>query len=309
MSEPTEPRQLRATPTDDLSGWLMADDPAGVDHPLTLSQEPPRSSRPLRLYLAAAIVLLIALSVALLAPKLFGSGDGTASVDDDFERVADSGLGELDDDTAWEPVTGTFAIEDGKAVVREANDKGPRTVTVIDIGATNGEIEATVGNATSGWGVVFRYANPFNYWYVQAAPEYGVLNVARMSGGQVQQIGATALAGLRPGTKVTVILTGANIEIEVDGTSVFTLTSDQLFGATRAGLIGLGDPEGASWDAFRATPNEENPGPNTIRLPGDATTTTATEGEGDEEEPAEDDGEPTTTSTDAPASTTTTTAG
>jgi hypothetical protein len=241
---------LRAAGADDLTGWPAADHELPPE-PGASPDEPTRSSRPLRLYVAAAVVLLVALAAALIAPTLFGSGGG-ASVDDDFERVADRGLGDVDDDTAWEAITGVFAIEDGQAIVREANDKGPRTVTVIDVGATNGEIEATIGNATSGWGMVFRYANPFNYWYVQAAPEYGVLNVARLSGGQLQTIGATALAPLRPGTRVTVLLDGSNISIEVDGTSVFTLTSDQLFGATHAGLIGLVDPEGASWEGFRA---------------------------------------------------------
>ena len=155
----------------------------------------------------------------------------------------------------------------------EPNDAGPRSVTLLDAGATNARIEATVGRATPAWGIVFRYANPFNYWYLQAAPDYAVLNVVRMVNGEAQVIGATELASLADGATVTVVLDGGAIEVRVDDVAVFLLTNDHCLGASKTGLVGFGDAAGASWDSFRISPNSENPGPTEVRLPPAESTT------------------------------------
>ena len=71
----------------------------------------------------------------------------------------------------------------------------------------------------------------------------------------------------------TVVLDGSSIEVQVDDVSVFLLTNDHCLGATKTGLVGFGDPTGASWEAFRISPNAENPGPTEVKLPPEESTT------------------------------------
>jgi len=269
-----------------------------------LPTDPEPSSPPRRLYIAAGCVLVVALVLALAAPRIFNSSDeeaggggggrATPSISDDFDRSSPNGLGSVDGQE-WEAVSGSFAIEDGAAVVDEPNDAGPRSITLLDAGATNARIEATVGRATPSWGIVFRYVNPFNYWYLQAAPDYAVLNVVRMVNGQAQVIGATDLASTADGAKVAVVLDGSSIDVQVDDVSVFLLTNDHCLGATKTGLLGIDDASGVSWEAFRITPNAENPGPTEIKLPPEESTTESTDDTTTTERPSTGAGSTTTT--------------
>jgi len=227
-----------------------------------------------RLYgVSAAVVAAVAVA-ALVAPRVFGAtGDGGSpdsdgfAFHDDFDREVAAGLGQASGQE-WEPVSGQFGIVDGVAVLQTPNPAGPRSITLIDVGATNGRIVATVGRPSSNWGLAFRYADAFNYWYLQAAPDYAVLNVVRVVGGDAQLIGPTSLVGLREGSKVEVQLHGDDIEVQVDGTTVFFLTNNHALGAHKAGLLALGDADGTSWAEFRATPDTANPGPTDVLRPG-----------------------------------------
>jgi hypothetical protein len=223
-----------------------------------------------RLYLASAAVVAVVVAAALVAPwaltTLRASGrDDSGGVYDDFERDATDGLGAIAGQE-WEDVSGAFEIIDGVAVLSNANDVGPRSIALLDVGATNGRIIATAGKVTPGWGIVFRYSGPFDYWYVQAAPDYAVLNVVRVMGGEAQVIGPTSLAAVQSGTEVEILLHGADIEVRVDGDTVFVITNNHALGAHRAGLLALGEPDGASWESFRAIPDETDPGPGEVGL-------------------------------------------
>ncbi len=246
---------------------LLPDRSAEAD---TAEPEHRAPSSRMRLYAATVAVVAVVATAALLAPRFFGatdtptpSGKGVFAFDDDFERAASAGLGQASGQE-WEAVSGSFAIADGAAVLQTPNEVGPRSITLVDVGATNGRIVATVGRATSSWGIAFRYADPFNYWYLQAAPDYAVLNVVRVIAGEPQVIGPTNLVGLREGTDVAVVLRGSDVEVQVDGTTVFFLTNNHALGAHKAGLLALGDVDGTSWAEFKATPDKTDPGPTDV---------------------------------------------
>ncbi|MEO7428141.1 MAG: hypothetical protein ABIY48_02040 [Acidimicrobiales bacterium] len=246
---------------------LVPDDSLETDMPAAAHE---RLTSRLRLYIASALVVVAVGVAALLAPRFFGAADEPKSsgkdgfaFHDDFERTAPAGLGQASGQE-WEAVSGSFGTAGGAAVLQTPNEVGPRSITLVDVGATNGRIVATVGRATSSWGVAFRYADPFNYWYLQAAPDYAVLNVVRVMGGNPQVIGPTNLVGLREGTEVEVLLHGSDIKVQVDGTTVFFLTNNHALGAHKAGLLALGDADGTSWAEFSATPDEADPGPTDV---------------------------------------------
>ncbi|MGH9085645.1 MAG: hypothetical protein ACRDYW_09340 [Acidimicrobiales bacterium] len=225
-----------------------------------------------RLYLASAAVFVVIAAAGLMAPSLLDSDDGGSDpifdVVDDFDRASAEGLGE-DDGRAWEVVSGAFEIEDGDALVTSFNEDGPRTIAVTAVGATNGTITVEAGRVTPGWGVVFRFVGPFNYWYVQAVPEYAVLNVVRVVNGDAVVVGSTKLTKVTDGMEVTIELEGASIEVRMAGEPIFATTSDHGLGARKAGLVSVGESDGTSWSSFRVEANRQNPGPTTVKLVGD----------------------------------------
>jgi hypothetical protein len=281
-----------------VTGEVRAVEPLGDDDPGDRSagrhRAPAGGGRGRwRLYGASAAVFAVIAAAGLLAPTLLDSDDGgagaTFDVEDDFERTSADGLGELDG-RAWEVVSGGFQIEDGDAVVSSFNDDGPRTIAVTPVGATNGTITVEAGRVTPSWGVVFRFVGPFNYWYVQAVPEYAVLNVVRVVNGDAEVVGSTKLTKVADGMEVTIELEGAAIEVRMAGEPIFATTSDHGLGARKAGLISVGASDGTSWSSFEMAANRQNPGPTTVKLVGgprstttstvQATTTTVASAEG-----------------------------
>ena len=195
------------------------------------------------------------------------STDGGDAIVDAFNAADTTNGLAVESETPWQDVAGRFGREAGRAVLVAPNDEGPRSMSVVDIGATNATIRVTAGQMTSGWGAVFRYAGRFNYWYVQAVPRFSVLNVVRVTEGVTERVGATSLVALRDGMDVTVNLEGTLVEVVVGGERVFATTSEHALGATRAGVLAEGDAGAdASWDAFEARPNADNPGTREVRL-------------------------------------------
>lgn len=186
-------------------------------------------------------------------------------------------------------LTGVFSTAEGFASVAETNPSGPRTMAVADVGATNATISVTAGTMAEGWGVVFRYVGPFNFWYLEAVPKFAVFNVVRVADGQAQTVGRTSLVDLVDGMTVDISLLGQQILVSIDGRVIYSGKDDHALGGTEAGLMLVRDSTEATWDRFAATPNERTPGPTipvlrpplespstdpTADSPDDSTTTT-----------------------------------
>lgn len=213
----------------------------------------------------AAVVLVVAI-VIVVAIRVFddggdgggdeAGGDDAPAIVDTFDRAdAPDELGATESGQPWESVQGTWGIRDEQAVLVEANPDGVRSVAVVDLGSSDGTVTVTAGTLTQGWGMVFRYQGPFNYWYLTASPEFATYNLNRVVDGEVQNLGAVGLAEVVDGTEVQVKLEGATIEVYVDGTLVKAITDTTLIGATQAGLLASGaQAADASWDAFEASP-------------------------------------------------------
>jgi hypothetical protein len=216
-------------------------------------------NRRLVLLVAIAFAAIVALGLALeRAYSDGGASEGAAGGDvtDGFDR-SDEGaaLGVAPTGQEWEVVSGAVELEAGVASVVAGDDDDPRTLAVIPMGGTDGTVDATVASMASGWGLVFRYANPFDYWYVSAVPAFATYNIVRVADGRDEVVGRTGLAEVAPGTKVEVALDGPVIEVSVDGALVYTTADDHAFGATRAGLISLVADSRVAWDEFRARPD------------------------------------------------------
>jgi hypothetical protein len=235
----------------------------------------------------AVVVVAILAALALLgddeADDDGPSADDEASVVDSFDRAdAPNELGATESGQPWEAVSGVWGVEGEQAVLVEPNPDGVRSIAVVDIGAPDGTISATAGTLTQGWGLVFRYQGPFNYWFLTAAPEFATYNLARVVDGEVQNLGSIGLADIEDGAVVQVRMSGATIEISVDGTPVKAVTDTGLIGATQAGLLASGVAAAdATWEAFEATPASPGTGggavtPQTVApAAGAASSTTA----------------------------------
>ena len=205
----------------------------------------------------AALVLLAA---TVGGQRLLGDSAGKPDVVDGFRASWAEGL--PTDEVSWKPVTGAFATRSGAAFLAEANTSGPRSIAVAETEATNGLLSVGVGTMADGWGIVFRYVGPYNYWYLRAATEYSVFNVVRVADGMAQPWGATDLVPLRDGSVVEVELRGPEISVLVDGSVVYGTVDDHGLGATRHGILAAGGAESATWDSFAFRADEQLPVPS-----------------------------------------------
>lgn len=188
---------------------------------------------------------------------------GGAALSDRFDRADSSdGLGIADTGQQWETISGVWGIKDQQAALIEANPDGNRSLAVIDMGASSGTIQATGPKMTNGWGLVFRYRSPFNYWYISGSADYASYNVAKVTRAAdsdeittevVRQIN---LANAKDGAVVKIVLRGEAIEIYLDGKLREQIFDRTLSADTRVGLLAVGEaPIDARWDDFTATPD------------------------------------------------------
>ena len=118
-----------------------------------------------------------------------------------------------------------------------------------------GWVQITASVMPTGTGMVFRYQDPSNYWWVDVVPQYGVLNFYRMANGVPVKMGTTPLTSFADGSTLTIRLRGNEITLFVDGFRAFGLTSPVLHDATGAGLL-IDSPKavGARFAGFAAGP-------------------------------------------------------
>lgn len=242
---------------------------------LALPCEPRRRAPSSSSGTAGRIVLLVAIPVLLAAaagavyllargagPGNAGSTPSTANgsgVRDSFDRSGDArSLGTSTSGHSWKVVSGTWGIDDGAATLLDANDAGPRSLAVVDMGGRDGVIRATAAKMSPGWGLVFRYRGPFNYWYITAAPEAAAYNIVRVSQSseadeiEVETVTRLELATAADGVVVEIRVSGALVEIVLDGVLRYQLIDDILAGESGVGLIAVGEARGGRWDDFVA---------------------------------------------------------
>jgi hypothetical protein len=272
---------------------LGADDPIGADTEQDDQDEDELEPLAVPMWKlvagGVAVVAFVAIAIVAALALLGGEDDADedaaatneASVVDSFDRAdAPNELGATESGQPWEAVSGVWGIAGEQAVLVEPNPDGVRSVAVVDLGAGDGTVSATAGTLTQGWGLVFRYQGPFNYWYLTAAPEFATYNLARVLDGEVQNLGSIGLAEIDDGAVVQVRLSGATIEISVNGTPIKAVTDTGLMGATRAGLMASGrEAADATWDSFEATPASPATGggavtPQTVAPAGSGSSTT-----------------------------------
>lgn len=224
---------------------------------------PPRPPSSWPLPLAAAFLAVVA--VVAVATWVVGAGDGAGTdvplllgpgVSDDFTRDEDPGpLGDARTGQRWDQVSGRWSVRDGHAVVVEPNQAGQRTVAVVDLGAADGAVSVTASAMVSGFGLAFRYQDPFNYWFLTSAPGYGTWKLQRLDDGEVVEVGPIGLAQAVDGTTVEVRFSGRTITVLIDGSPARQFTDPALEDAAGVGILveGAGALD-ASWDDFIAVP-------------------------------------------------------
>jgi hypothetical protein len=200
----------------------------------------------------------VLLATTLISGQILERFGGTVRSDriiDHFDGTAD-GLGETTTGETWDTVTdGTWARDGGVARVTQPNPRaGARTMALVDLSSDNGSVSGTVGQVAPGWGLVFRYRSPSEFWTLTAAPRFAAFNLQHVHDGRAESLGQVTMARQEPGTVVLVRFQGSDITIEINGRAVKELKDpDGGNGGLKVGLV-LAEASGtdARWDEFEA---------------------------------------------------------
>lgn len=181
------------------------------------------------------------------------SGSGEADIRDNFAGTSTDGLGQTTTGQSWEVVSGTWGKADGHAyVAAPSTTGGGRSIALVDLKSNNGSVSARAVKLTDGWGLVFRYKGPYNYWMLVAAPKFGIYNLVKVQDGKVVSAGNSGLAKQADGTVVRVEYSGPNISIYVDNQLVKTISDPVNQNATKVGLVAQAGAKDARWGEFAA---------------------------------------------------------
>jgi hypothetical protein len=175
---------------------------------------------------------------------------------DDFTRAeSPAPLGEARTGQTWEEVSGRWEVVDGVARVVEPNDLGYRTVAVTDLGSSDGAASVTAADMDDGVGLVFRYQDAFNYWFLTPAPSFGSWRLDRLEDGELVAVTGLGLVEARDGSTMEVRFEGRTITVFVDGQQQREVVDPALERATGVGLVYVGSrPAAAGWDDLVAVP-------------------------------------------------------
>lgn len=173
---------------------------------------------------------------------------------DGFGRAGPDQLGVADSGRAWRAALGTWGIDRGRARLVAPEGGRFRSVAVIELDGTDVTVEVAATAVRPGCGLVFRYENPLNYWFVSAVPDLATWSIGYVAEGTVVEVGNLGVVSTAAGTVIGVRLEGSAIEALVDGIQAAAFDDPTLAGATGAGLLAGGNtPAGARWDNFVAT--------------------------------------------------------
>lgn len=258
------PRGGASTDGGIVAGWGDADDPWDSQETL-LSWKLIGGILAVLLLVGFGAYRLFGTSKQTVAPKpgKAAAGQGTDpdpaspistanDIDDAFATVSTAGLGTADTGQVWETPTGTWGKADGHAYLVQPNaEGGNRSIAVIDLTSSNGVVSAKVAKMTPGWGLVFRYTGPFNYWMLQASPKFGTYNLVKVEDGKATSVGNSGLSKQEPGTVIGVRFQSDQVTIVVDGADVASFTDGAFASATKVGLVAADQgAKDAQWSAF-----------------------------------------------------------
>ncbi len=140
----------------------------------------------------------------------------------------------------WAVASGQWGIKGREAVLTSTPSDTP-SVATIDVGRATGWVQATATTAPQGFGVVFRYQDPQNYWRIVAVPDYATFNVFKVINGRESKVTDSGI-GVVTYDKTNVTI-GIRLEADrftfyVDGRDTgVTMRSTELRNAHRAGLV------------------------------------------------------------------------
>lgn len=164
-------------------------------------------------------------------------------VSDDFARSdTTDGLGESSGGQGWIDALGTWGITDGSAgVVASSESPGVRNVAVVDDAHVNqGAITVVLDEVPFGAGVVFRYRNVTNYFYLTTDPTAANLYVYKIVAGEVSGLTTIPRMPVVGPVTVTVQLRASWIDIYINGAPAGAVRDDDLALAGGIGLYSAG---------------------------------------------------------------------
>lgn len=169
---------------------------------------------------------------------------------DTFDRSEPVGLGVTGTGDGWVIASGEWTIADHVARLKQPAPNDAPNVAVVPHGEGDGIMEVTMTAVEPGAGLVFRYADPANYWAITAVPSAGSWTLSRRVEG-IDEVVADVPGPTTDGTTVTIIQTGATMRVLLDGSDYLSLSDRTFARQLQAGLIAPAGSRGtARWDRF-----------------------------------------------------------
>ncbi len=163
-----------------------------------------------------------------------------APIRDDFDRAPSNTLGRSTTGQQWNVASGEWGVKAREAVLVSTPSDTP-SVATIDVGRSDGWVQATATTAPQGFGVVFRYRDAKNYWRIVAVPDYATFNVFKVVNGRESKVTASGIGVVtydKTNVTIGIRLEDDRFTIYVDGRDTgVTLRSTELANAHRAGLV------------------------------------------------------------------------
>lgn len=154
-----------------------------------------------------------------------------------FDTDGPFGEGET---SAWTQVAGSWVVAGGVAAAEfgtEVSAKGTVALATVPVGSGDGFFQVTLATSGNQAGLVFRFSNPENYWFVAAAPDFASWGLVKVIDGEREAIGNIGLAPVGNKTTVGVLLDGSEITVMLNGKTFETLTDTTHMAASSAGLF------------------------------------------------------------------------
>jgi hypothetical protein len=136
----------------------------------------------------------------------------------------------------WSTPRGSFIVAEKALTGGPTSSHETPSLAVVEISGTARMIVAHFDRLNGDLGVIFRYADPHNYWILVPARGYATWNLYSIESGNTLFRGNTGLSGLGNGT-VTLKLSGADIEVDLGRRLKAKLSSKVLIRSPKAGLI------------------------------------------------------------------------
>lgn len=171
------------------------------------------------------------------------------SFSDNFDRAnSTTTLG-----APWTALKGTWGISNNQAYL-VTPDLSNDSFAVVDAGASDGHVQATIGVTPLLFnypGLVFRVSNASNFWEVAHNTGTGNWELYTYSGSYTGPL-ATGVGTAVQGDVVRVEMSGTNITLKVNGSTVLTYSGAFNQTATQHGLYFFAASVEGRWDDFSA---------------------------------------------------------